>query len=107
VQSIGFYSTHRPIMIGYRGELDFGARHGDHDAWFLDGLPDLRRKWADHGRLFLVINRKDLERIEPPLDPAPILIAAKDKKMLVVNRPPAASLSVMEGGAPSPPAGGG
>ncbi len=89
VQSIGFYSTRRPIMIGYRGELDFGARHGDHDAWFLDGLPDLRREWAGPGRLFVVINRKDLEHLDPPLDPTPIVIATKDKKMLVVNRPPA------------------
>jgi hypothetical protein len=98
VQSIGFYSTHRPIMIGYRGELDFGARHGDHDGWFLDGLPELRREWAGPGRLFLVINRKDLERLDPPLDPTPIVIAAKDKKMLVVNRTPAGA-SPIEGGA--------
>jgi 4-amino-4-deoxy-L-arabinose transferase-like glycosyltransferase len=86
VQSIGFYSGQRPIMIGYRGELEFGSRFGNQDGWFLDGLDDLRREWAAAGRFFVVINRKDLELIDPPLDPPPIVIATKDKKMLVANR---------------------
>jgi 4-amino-4-deoxy-L-arabinose transferase-like glycosyltransferase len=85
-QSIGFYSRRRVVMIGGCGELRLANRQSDFATWFWAGLPELRREWAAPGRLFLVINRNDLESFDPPLDPPPIFIAAKHKKLLVVNR---------------------
>ncbi len=86
VHGIGFYAGRRTIMVGHPGELKFGSGQGAQRAWFWSGDADLRREWAAPGRLFLVINRKDLDAFRPPLDPPPLTVAAKDKKVLVVNR---------------------
>jgi Aminoarabinose transferase C-terminal domain len=86
IQGIGFYSGRRTIMVGRSGELQFGSQQGDQRAWFWPDVPDLRREWAGPGRLFLVVDRAELAGFDPPLDPAPIIVAAKDKKVLVVNR---------------------
>ena len=84
-QGIGHYSARRVIMIGSSGELRFGSKQGDQRAWFWP-IADLPREWAAPGRLFLVINRKDLEALDPPLHPAPIVVAKKNHKLLIVNR---------------------
>jgi hypothetical protein len=85
-QSIGFYSQRRVVMIGGCGELRLANRQRDFSTWFWAGLPELRREWAEPGKLFLVINRNYLDSFDPPLDPPPIFLAAKNKKLLVVNR---------------------
>jgi len=85
-QSIGFYSQRRVVMIGGCGELRLANRQSDFSTWFWAGLPELRHEWAEPGKLFLVINRSDLDSFDPPLDPPPIFLAAKNKKLLVVNR---------------------
>jgi 4-amino-4-deoxy-L-arabinose transferase-like glycosyltransferase len=82
---IPYYSQHRTIMVGLVGELKFGSEHGADPAYFWQ-LDDLRREWAAPGRLFLVINRVELDAFKPPLDPAPIVLASKDEKVLLVNR---------------------
>ncbi|MGD9762556.1 MAG: phospholipid carrier-dependent glycosyltransferase [Candidatus Binatia bacterium] len=86
VQGVVFYSERRAALIGTRGELKFGSQQGDQSAWFWPGDADLAREWAAPGRLFVLFNRSDLERLRPLLDPPPREIAAKDKKVLVVNR---------------------
>jgi 4-amino-4-deoxy-L-arabinose transferase-like glycosyltransferase len=86
VQGIPFYAARRVAMVGHSGELRFGSQQGDQSAFFWPSDDDLRREWARPDRLFLVINRSELAAIQPPLDPPPIPVAAKDKKLLVVNR---------------------
>lgn len=88
-QGISFYTERRPIMVGYRGELGFGIDQlgeAERSTYFWPGDDELRREWAGPGRLFMVINRQGLSRFAPPLEPAPIIVAEKDKKVLVVNR---------------------
>jgi len=85
-QGIPFYAERRVIMVRNVGELEFGRRQGDQSAWFWPGDDELRREWAVAGRLFLVINRAELEKINPPLDPRPIVVAKQGKKLLIVNR---------------------
>lgn len=86
VQGIPFYAERRAIMVRNVGELRFGSQQGDQSAYFWKTDDDLRHEWAAPGRLFLVINRSELAALQPPLDPPPIVIAAKDKKLLIVNR---------------------
>lgn len=86
VQSVPFYSRRRVIMIAAKGELTFGSEHGDHAAYFWPSADDLRREWARPGRLFVVIKRDDLARLDPPLDPSPTVLAAHRNRLLVVNR---------------------
>jgi len=82
---IPYYSEHRTIMVGLVGELKFGSEHGADPAYFWH-LDDLRREWAAPGRLFLVINRVELDAFNPSLQPPPIVLASKDEKVLVTNR---------------------
>jgi 4-amino-4-deoxy-L-arabinose transferase-like glycosyltransferase len=85
-QGIGFYAQRRVIMLKSWGELQFGSGQGDQTDWFWPRLDDLRREWAGPGRLFLVVNRKDLDALDPPLDPPPPGVAALGRKVVVVTR---------------------
>jgi hypothetical protein len=87
VQGIPLYTERRAIMVAGRGELDFGSRQGDQSAFFWPNDEQLVRAWASPTRLFLVINRSELEPLRSQLSPPPIEIAAEDKKVVVVNRP--------------------
>ncbi len=86
VQAIPFYSRRRTTMVGGWGELDFGSRQGDESAFFWRNDAQLIDAWQTPGRrIFLVINRVELEPLLSRLHPAPRQIAAHDKKVLVVN----------------------
>ena len=87
VQGMAFYAGRRTILVGGRGELKFGSLQGDHAAWFWPTDADLVREWQAPGRLLVLFNRDDLDRLRPQLDPPPLEVAAKDKKVLVKNRP--------------------
>lgn len=84
-QSIGYYSQRRVAMIGGCGELRLANLQSDFATWFWP-VEQVRGEWEAPGRLFLVINRKDLGLFDPPLDPPPTILASKGKKVLVVNR---------------------
>jgi 4-amino-4-deoxy-L-arabinose transferase-like glycosyltransferase/peptidoglycan/xylan/chitin deacetylase (PgdA/CDA1 family) len=88
VEGIPFYAERRTIMVNHCGELRFGSEQGDQSAYFWPDDDTLRREWAAPGRLFLIINRSELDALQPALHPPPIVLAQKDKKLLVVNRPP-------------------
>jgi hypothetical protein len=86
VQSVIYYSERRCVMVGSPGELTFGSRQGDQSAWFWPGDAELYREWSGPGRLLVLFNRADLDRQRPHLNPPPIELAAKDRKVLVANR---------------------
>lgn len=86
VQSMVYYSQQRCVMVGGGGELTFGSRQGDQSEWFWPTDDDFFREWSGPGRLFVLFNRSQVERLGAQLDPPPIEVAAKDKKVLVVNR---------------------
>ncbi len=88
VQGIPFYSGHRMIMITSWGELDFGSKQGDQSEHFWPDVEQLREAWREDRRLFLVINRKELVALDPPLGETVIELASEGKKMLVVNHQP-------------------
>lgn len=86
VQAIPFYGRRRTIMVGGWGELDFGSRQGNQQAFFWDKDAKLIDAWRAPGRrIFLVINRVELEPLLPQLQPPPRQVAAYGKKVLVVN----------------------
>jgi 4-amino-4-deoxy-L-arabinose transferase-like glycosyltransferase len=86
VQGMAYYTGRRVVFVGRGSELKFGSQQGDHSQWFWREDADLLREWAAPGRLFVLLNRTDLDRLRPQLDPAPIEIAVKDKKVLIKNR---------------------
>ena len=85
VSGIPFYSGQRVIMIRSWGELEFGSRQGDQSAYFWPSDEQLRQAWRSPQRLLLVINRNELDGLQPPLDPPPVQLAAEGKKVLVAN----------------------
>jgi len=87
VQGLTFYGQRRTVMVGSWGELDFGSKQGDQSAFFWKTDADLLRAWASDTRLFLVINRSELDPLRAQLHPTPRQIAACGKKVLVVNFP--------------------
>jgi 4-amino-4-deoxy-L-arabinose transferase-like glycosyltransferase len=89
VQAIPFYGRRRTIMVGGRGELDFGSRQGDQRAFFWEKDAQLIDAWRSPGRrVFLIINRVELEPLLPALQPAPRQVAAYGKKVIVTNFEP-------------------
>jgi len=85
VQGITFYGRRRTIMIGGRGELDFGSRQGRQAAFFWNTDAQLLDAWHSSRRLFLVINRVELEPLRGQMNPPPREVAAFGKKVIVVN----------------------
>jgi len=85
VQGITFYGERRTVMVGGRGELDFGSRQGDQRAFFWDDDAQLLDAWRSPRHVFLVINRSELEPLQPHLQPWPRQVAAHGKKVIVVN----------------------
>jgi len=85
VQGIAFYARRRVVMVGGRGELDFGSQQGDQQAFFWSTDEPLLDAWRSDRHLFLVINRSELEELGPALQPPPRQIAAHGKKVVVVN----------------------
>ena len=86
VQAIPFYGRRRTVMVGGRGELDFGSRQEDARTFFWDTDAQLVDAWRTPGRrVFLIINRIELEPLLPQLHPPPRQVAAQGKKVVVVN----------------------
>ncbi len=85
VQGIPFYAGRRVVVVGRHGELDFGSRQGDQRAFFWEKDNALLEAWQSSRRVFLVINRQELEPLQDQLHPAPRQIAAQGKKVLIVN----------------------
>ncbi len=91
VQGIAFYARRRVVSVGGRGELEFGSRQGDQQAFFWDDDRTLLEAWRAPRHIFLVISRVKLEPLLPQLHPAPRQIAAFGDKVVVVNFPVSSS----------------
>lgn len=84
-QSLPFYTGKRVVVVGDRGELDFGSRQGNQTAWFVDET-DFMRLWQRERPVVVLLKRADYERIAPQLVPEPLVLGYKGKKMLICNR---------------------
>jgi 4-amino-4-deoxy-L-arabinose transferase-like glycosyltransferase len=85
VQGIPFYTGRRAVVVGGHGELNFGSRQGDQSAFFWEKDESLVEAWQSSRRVFLVINRRELDPLRPQLHPVPRQIAAQGKKVVIVN----------------------
>ena len=75
----------RVVVVGDKGELEFGSRQGNQGAWFIDE-PDLMKLWRGKQLVLMLLKRADFERISPRLVPAAMVLGQKGKKMLICNR---------------------
>jgi len=97
-QALPFYTGKRAVVVGDKGELEFGSRQGDQAAWFVDEAAFMRL-WQGDQPVVVLLKRGDFERISPRLVPPASVLGTKGKKMLISNGRVA--------GSPSPPWGSG
>ncbi|WP_246153143.1 glycosyltransferase family 39 protein [Oryzomonas rubra] len=83
-QSLPFYTGKRVMVVGDRGELDFGSRQGYQTAWFIDEA-GFERLWQGGRPVVALLKRADYERISPRLSPPASVLGSKGKKMLIYN----------------------
>jgi len=84
-QSLPFYTGKRVVVVGGRGELEFGSKQGDQSAWFIEE-PDFMRLWQGDQPIVVLLKRAEYERIAAQLVPAAVTLGQKGKKMLICNR---------------------
>jgi hypothetical protein len=84
-QSLPFYTGKRVVVVGDRGELDFGSKQGNQTGWFVEEN-DFMRLWQREQPVVVLIKKTDYERIAPQLVPEPSVLGYKGKKMLICNR---------------------
>jgi 4-amino-4-deoxy-L-arabinose transferase-like glycosyltransferase len=88
VQSLPFYTGAREAIVGHRGELAAFSRDPDSAPWFIPDDAELSRRWSSSECIMLIVNRVDLPRLIPKLDPPPVLAACEGKKFALSNRAP-------------------
>ncbi|MDR3579220.1 MAG: glycosyltransferase family 39 protein [Oryzomonas sp.] len=90
-QSLPFYTGRRVVVVGNKGELEFGSKRGDQENWFIE-IPDFKRLWQGGQQVVVLLKQADYEQIAPQLVPAAMILEHKGKKVLICNRTiPAAS----------------
>jgi 4-amino-4-deoxy-L-arabinose transferase-like glycosyltransferase len=87
LQGTNYYGRRRIVQAVGHGELEFGSTQGDQSAYFWPSDQNLVSAWASGRRLFLIINRGDLETLRSRLQPPAREIAAEGRKVVVVNFP--------------------
>jgi len=83
-QSLPFYTGKRVVVVGDRGELEFGSRQGNQAAWFVDET-GFMRLWQGEQPVVVLLKKADYERIAPQLAPPASVLGSKGKKILIYN----------------------
>jgi hypothetical protein len=83
-QGLSFYTGQRVIVVGNWGELDFGRRQGDNTAWFID-YATFNRLWDSPSRLFVLIQKPDLDRLRYKVKTPVTILGEKADKFLIAN----------------------
>jgi len=83
-QGLPFYAGRRTIVVGSRGELDFGSRQGDQSLWFIDE-PAFIRLWRENSPVVVLLKKEEFQRISDKLTPRGVILGEKYKKVLVSN----------------------
>ncbi len=84
-QSVPFYTEHREVLVGYRGELEPFGDPLEAAASFIATDARLRALWSKNACMILIANRSDLVHLNSLLTPAPAVIAEESKKVALVN----------------------
>jgi 4-amino-4-deoxy-L-arabinose transferase-like glycosyltransferase len=84
MQAVSWYTGRRVLVTGDRDELEFGSRQGDQTAWFPDQQA-LLKLWGE-GHVLLFLKKGELEKLQPLLDPQPVVKAEAGRRLLISNR---------------------
>lgn len=95
MQSLGFYTQQRIVQFDAYHEIYAGAVTApDHDDWFWNDFGRLEREWTSGRRVFIATDAKHIPELTQRLDPDPRLLVQDHRRVVLVNFPAAAPVSV-------------
>ncbi|ABQ27847.1 glycosyltransferase family 39 protein [Geotalea uraniireducens] len=83
-QGLPFYTKRRVIVVGGRGELEFGSRQGDQSAWFIE-LEQFKRLWDSPTPVFALIQQREVEPLQKALATPMKVLGREGRRILVTN----------------------
>lgn len=81
-QTLPFYLKQTSVLVGYRGELDFGIRHAP-DRWLADRL-ELRERWISHAQSLAVMSSSTYAQLAA--EKWPMRVIARDGNQVAIAR---------------------
>ncbi len=85
VQGLPFYAQRRVVVVGKRGELEFGSRREDTSAWFID-YAQLFRLWDSGRPIFLLIKKRDMPLFVKSVKTPLRVLGREGKTLLITNQ---------------------
>ncbi|MEP7009449.1 MAG: glycosyltransferase family 39 protein [Acidobacteriota bacterium] len=70
--TLAYYLGRRITIVGYTGELEFGARHDDTTGWVI-GDSEFWRRWNGAGRVFVVVDMQHKKPLPVELEGARVV----------------------------------
>jgi len=83
-QGLPFYTKRRVIVVGGRGELEFGSRQGDQSAWFIE-LEQFKRLWDSPTPVFALIQQREVEPLQKALATPMKVLGREGRRILITN----------------------
>ncbi len=84
-QTLPFYAKRRIIVIGDKGELEFGSKQGDQSEWFID-WQRFEGLWRGDKKVFLLIQLQNLEYFKQYHQGSVNVLMQNRDKALITNR---------------------
>lgn len=83
-QALPFYTGRRVVVVGARGELEFGSQQGDQSAWFLD-QNRLTKLWEGPRTVFVLAKAKHLDDFERSVRTPVRVLGREGTRILITN----------------------
>lgn len=84
LQGFSFYAERRVVIVGQRGEAEFGSNQGDQSAWFID-IPGFIRLWDSPAKVFTLLSQGEYKDIQGLLRTPPRIVARTARYCLITN----------------------
>lgn len=85
LQGFSFYAERRVVIVGARGETEFGSNQGDQSAWFLD-VPRFIQLWDSPVTVFTLLSKGEYEVMRGLLRTTPRIVVRTARYFLITNR---------------------
>jgi len=84
-QSLPFYTKRRVLVVGTRGELEFGSGLGDQSAWFPDRAA-FGSLWDSKAPVAAILDERNLAAFSGTVKTPPRILGRQEKRVAVTNR---------------------
>jgi 4-amino-4-deoxy-L-arabinose transferase-like glycosyltransferase len=84
LQGFSFYAERRVVIVGFRGETEFGSNQGDQSGWFID-MPRFIRLWDSPTKVFTLLSKGEFASFHGLVQNTPQVVAQTSKYLLITN----------------------